>query len=199
MIIAHVAAGRALLHRIRDTLPSGAEIVSAGARAETVASMTAAFTLNLTALSLLALVVGMFLIYNTMTFSVLQRRPLIGMLRALGVTRGEVFTLVMVEALIVGVVGTAAGLALGLGLAHGLPRAGARWGLLGPFGLPVGAAPATPAVAGLLLRALQAPAGRGCGLLGRMPAGGIVAALPRTGVAIAALMIAISATIGVGI
>src|SRR5439155_1444392 len=120
LIVADDAAGRALLQRIRDALPSGAAIVSAGARAETVASMTAAFTLNLTALSLLALVVGMFLIYNTMTFSVLQRRPLIGMLRALGVTRGEVFALVVVEALVVGVVGTAAGLGLGLGLAHGL-------------------------------------------------------------------------------
>ena len=78
------------------------------------ASMTAAFTLNLTALSLLALVVGMFLIYNTMTFSVVQRRTLIGMLRALGVTRGEVFTLVLVEALAIGVAGTAAGLLLGV-------------------------------------------------------------------------------------
>ena len=29
----------------------------------------------------------MFLIYQTMTFSVVQRRPLIGSLRALGVTR----------------------------------------------------------------------------------------------------------------
>ncbi len=48
--------------------------------------MTRAFAINLTALSLLALVVGMFLIYNTMTFSVVQRRELIGTLRALGVT-----------------------------------------------------------------------------------------------------------------
>ena len=114
------ADGRALIQRIRDALPPDAEIVPAGARAETAASMTAAFTLNLTALSLLALVVGMFLIYNTMTFSVVQRRALIGMLRALGVTRSEVFTLVMVEALAVGIAGTAAGLLLGTALAHGL-------------------------------------------------------------------------------
>ena len=67
--------------------------------------MTAAFRTNLTALSLLALVVGMFLIYNTMTFSVVQRRPLFGTLRCLGVTRAEVFTLVVGEAFIVGVSG----------------------------------------------------------------------------------------------
>jgi len=75
--------------------------------------MTAAFQLNLTALSLLALVVGMFLIYNTMTFSVVQRRPLFGVLRSLGVTRREVFGLVLGEALIIGSVSAALGLALG--------------------------------------------------------------------------------------
>ena len=290
LIVPDDAGGRALIRRIRDVLPPGAEIVPAGARAEAAASMTHAFTLNLTALSLLALVVGMFLIYNTMTFSVVQRRPLIGMLRALGVTRGEVFTLVMVEALAVGVIGTAVGLLLGLALAHGLlrlvtrtindlyfvvsvreisvtwaalarsvllgvgatlvaalapaaeaggarprealsraglelqaqrtapraamgglallvagaaallvPGAGAGWGFAGLFALLMGAALATPVAAVFLLRAMQAPAGRAFGLLGRMAARGIVAALSRTGVATAALMIAVSATIGVGI
>jgi putative ABC transport system permease protein len=76
--------------------------------------MTAAFRINLTALSLLALVVGQFLIYNTMTFSVVQRRPLFGTLRCLGVTRVEIFTLVLAEAMIVGVVGSALGIALGI-------------------------------------------------------------------------------------
>ncbi len=79
--------------------------------------MTAAFRLNLTALSLLALVVGMFLIYNTMTFSVVQRRTLFGVLRSLGVTRREVFALVLGEALIIGII--SAGLGLGLGVIMG--------------------------------------------------------------------------------
>ena len=83
------AAGRALLDRIARALPPGAELVAAGARAGTTAQMIRAFQWNLTALSLLALVVGMFLIYKTMTFSVVQRRPLIGSLRALGVTRAR--------------------------------------------------------------------------------------------------------------
>ena len=72
------AAGRALLERIARALPPGAELVTSGARAGTTAQMIRAFQWNLTALSLLALVVGMFLIYQTMTFSVVQRRPLIG-------------------------------------------------------------------------------------------------------------------------
>ena len=49
--------------------------------------MLAAFHLNLTALSWVALVVGLFLVYNTVTISVIARREEIGMLRALGVTR----------------------------------------------------------------------------------------------------------------
>src|SRR5262249_27370365 len=55
LIVPDDAGGPALLQRIRDALPPGAEIISAGARAEAAASMTAAFTLNLHALSLLAL------------------------------------------------------------------------------------------------------------------------------------------------
>ncbi|MGD2166235.1 MAG: ABC transporter permease, partial [Anaerolineae bacterium] len=76
--------------------------------------MTASFRLNLTALSLLALVVGMFLIYNTMTFSVVQRRSLFGILRSLGVTQREVFAMVLGESLLIGVISSALGLALGI-------------------------------------------------------------------------------------
>ncbi|MBK6678708.1 MAG: ABC transporter permease [Ignavibacteriales bacterium] len=54
---------------------------------ETAKSMTEAFRLNLNAMSLLALIVGLFLIYNAMTFSVVQRRKLLALLRAAGVTQ----------------------------------------------------------------------------------------------------------------
>jgi putative ABC transport system permease protein len=84
--------------------------------------MLRAFDLNLTALSLLALVFGMFLIYNAMTFSVVQRRELLGSLRALGVTRAEVTRMIGLEALATGVVGTTLGLALGVALGRGLVR-----------------------------------------------------------------------------
>ncbi|MBF5041695.1 FtsX-like permease family protein [Aggregicoccus sp. 17bor-14] len=105
---------------VRASLPPGVELVPAGARAGTVAQMTRAFRTNLTALSLLALVVGMFLIYNTMTFSVVQRRGLLGRLRALGVTRRELFALVLGEAAVLGAVGTVGGLLAGILLGRGL-------------------------------------------------------------------------------
>ncbi len=109
-----LAKPEAILVPIRGILPPGAEIVAAGESQATVASMTAAFRLNLTALSLLALLVGMFLIFNTVRFSVVQRRPTLAILRALGVTRREVFALVLGEALVLGALGSALGLALGI-------------------------------------------------------------------------------------
>jgi putative ABC transport system permease protein len=218
---------------------------------------------------------------------VVQRRQLIGSLRALGVTRAEVFALVMSEALVIGVVGTLAGLALGLGMAQGLLRlvtrtindlyfvlsvrdvaldaptlvkslllglgvtalaalapaleataapprlvmsraaleTGARrgtrragWlgllvlaagaallavpggivlGFAGLFVVMVGCALLTPAAAIALLRPLHGVAA--FGLLGRLATRGVVAALSRTSVAMAALTIAVAAAIGVGV
>jgi len=79
---------------------------------------TEAFRINLTAMSLLALLVGAFIIYNTMTFAVLQRRELFGHLRVLGVTRRELFTLILGESLALGLVSTLLGLAAGVLLAQ---------------------------------------------------------------------------------
>jgi len=100
--------------RIQSRLPPEAAIVSVQDQAGSIQEMTAAFHLNLTALSLLALIVGMFLIYNTMTFSVLQRRSVFGILRTLGATRREIFSLVLVEACFIGILGALAGVMLGI-------------------------------------------------------------------------------------
>ncbi len=290
LIVPDGAPGDAALARLRPFLPPGAVVIQAGARARTIEQMTRAFSLNLTALSLLALLVGTFLIYNTMTFSVVQRRTSIGLLRALGVTRREIFALLLAEAAVIGLIGTGAGLALGIVLASGLvhlvtqtindlyfvvsvrtvaiaprallegallglgatvlatlppafeattapPRAAlsrsaietrlrravprlAVAGLLGLLGgaglllvsdthlglsytalfvLMLGFALLTPGATVVLMRVLQPVLSRGFGLLGRMAARGVVRALSRTAVATAALMIAISATVGVGI
>lgn len=110
----------AVAERIRAALPGGTRLQESAARAESTLQMTRAFGLNLRAMSLLALVCGVFLIYNTMTFSVVSRRELIGLLRALGVTRSEVLVLVLREAAWIGAAGTLIGLAAGVLLAHGL-------------------------------------------------------------------------------
>ncbi|MCY4363607.1 MAG: FtsX-like permease family protein [Gammaproteobacteria bacterium] len=106
--------------RLQSLLPDGVALLPATTRTRSLKQMTGAFHTNLTALSLLALLVGMFLIYNTMTFMVMQRRPLLGTLRALGATRRQLGAIIAIEALLVGLAATFAGLLLGVALAHGL-------------------------------------------------------------------------------
>jgi putative ABC transport system permease protein len=112
----------ASLAEIKSLLPAGILVLPVAARSGTVEEMTAAFRLNLSALSLLAMVVALFLIYNTMTFSVVQRRPLFGTLRSLGVTRREVFLLVVSEAFIIGILGALLGLISGVLMGRGAVR-----------------------------------------------------------------------------
>lgn len=103
-----------LQDQIQAALPAGVQLNTVEARQGSVEQMASAFQLNLMALSMLALVVGLFLIYNTMTFAVVQRRTLFGRLRCLGVTPREIFILVLSEAAAVGLVGSALGVALGV-------------------------------------------------------------------------------------
>ena len=105
--------------RFRQHFPAGTLLVNSELRNGQVIEMTNAFQVNLTALSLLALVVGVFLIYNAMTFSVVQRRALFGTLRSIGFTREQVFGMVLGEAALVGALGTALGLGLGILLGQG--------------------------------------------------------------------------------
>ena len=114
------AAGAEAKRRLEARLPPGARLVDANERRRATARLTEAFELNLRMLGLLAVVVGAFLIFNTMTFSVVRRRWLIGMLRCLGVTSGRIFALVLAEAAAIGCAGALAGAGLGLALAQGL-------------------------------------------------------------------------------
>ena len=108
------------LETIRSLLPPGVRVESADSRSESAETMTRSFRQNLRALSLLALFCGAFLIYNTMTFSVLQRRHVLGTLRALGATRGQILSAILLEASLVGAAGTGVGIPAGLALARGI-------------------------------------------------------------------------------
>src|SRR5690606_26204493 len=94
---------------IRAELPSGVQLLSTSDSGSALSQMTEAFEINLQALSLLAVVVGIFLIYNTVTFSVVQRRPVIGILRSLGSTKRQIFAFIIGEAFILGIIGTILG------------------------------------------------------------------------------------------
>jgi len=118
--IEDTAEGATTLAAISDALPQNVRIEAVGTRSETMSGMIAAFDVNLTALSLLALIFGVFLIYNAVSFSVVQRGALIGRLRAIGVTRDEILRMIVTEALVIGVAGAALGVGVGIILASGL-------------------------------------------------------------------------------
>ena len=81
-------------------------------------AMTRGYHSNLTAMSLLALVVGVFLIHNTMTFAVVQRREIFAIKRITGITAGTLLLSILAEALVISLIGSVLGIALGYALAH---------------------------------------------------------------------------------
>lgn len=285
-----LAGADGLTAALQRLLPPGVILQPVSARSGTIVEMTAAFRINLTALSLLALLVGLFIIYNAVTFSVVQRRPLFGTLRCLGFTQAQIFGMVLGEAATVGLLGALLGVALGIILGQGAvqlvtqtindlffvvnvrgvqiplesllkgfivgllatlltaappaweaasvpPRAalyrsgleekarrvvlavaigGALLSLLGwqilsyptrslvisfggTFAVIVGFAMLTPAATAALMRLAAPILGKLGGLLARMAAGDVVKSLSRTAIATAALMIAVSVTIGVNL
>ena len=101
---------RELLER---ELPPSLRVERPAERAEQTDKMMRAFRWNLTALSYVSLIVGAFLIYNTIAVSVVRRRSEIGTLRALGATSGQVLRLFLSEALLLGLAGGIAGVGLG--------------------------------------------------------------------------------------
>ncbi len=111
------------LRKLTQELPAGLGAQRSQRRSQQVDKMLRAYRYNLTTLSFIAMLVGVFLIYNTMSITIIRRRPEIGTLRAIGFSRGQVFTLFLGEALLMGVAGTALGLGLGVMLAHGASRA----------------------------------------------------------------------------
>lgn len=105
---------------LRVGLPSGTTLGPPGQRSFQIQKMLSAFELNLTALSLVSMLVGMFLIYNTVSASVIRRRGEIGILRAMGASRMEVRMLFLGEASLFGLLGIAVGVAGGILLANSL-------------------------------------------------------------------------------
>ena len=101
-------------------LPDSARLVEADSRNQSLQQMSESFHINLAAMSLLALLVSALLIYNTLTFSVLRRRSQLGILRSLGQTPRELFRMILVEALALGVIGTLLGIVLGLAIGQTL-------------------------------------------------------------------------------
>ncbi len=100
------------IEKIKNAFPD-VTVIDATRRNNSLTQLTQAFHTNLLAMSLLALLVGAFLIYNTVTLSVIQRRKTFGQLRAVGIQRHELFWSILTETLLFAAIGTLAGIILG--------------------------------------------------------------------------------------
>ncbi|HKU40183.1 MAG TPA: FtsX-like permease family protein [Polyangiales bacterium] len=107
---------------LQRLLGAGFIVEAPSRKGDRVGRMLLGIQSGLTIASLIALLVGAFLIYNTMAISVVQRKREIGILRALGTRRREIIALLTLEGSLLGVVGSLLGVALGVALAQLLLR-----------------------------------------------------------------------------
>ena len=108
--------------KLRDVLPSGVALNPEGSQTAANRRMLSAFRWNLRILSYIALLVGAFLIYNTISVSVVRRRADIGTVRALGASRRAVLLAFLAEAAMFGLVGALIALPMGRLMATGAVR-----------------------------------------------------------------------------
>lgn len=111
---------------VQALLPPGLTVTRPSQRNAQIERMTRAFRLNVSLLSVVALLVGLFLVYNTVSFAVLRRRREIGILRSLGLSPGGIARLFLTEVVLIGIVGAAVGIGFGLMLSNGALQALAR-------------------------------------------------------------------------
>jgi putative ABC transport system permease protein len=98
---------------LRARLPAGLDVVRPRVRGESLQQAVTAIRLGMSINSFIALLVGVYIIFNAFTIAVNQRWKEIGILRALGVPRGAINAMFLAEALLVGLVGSACGIAGG--------------------------------------------------------------------------------------
>lgn len=101
-------------NELSKLIPKGLKLERSELRTESVENMTRAFNINLVALSFLALIVAVFLIYNSMSFSVVQRRKVLAVLKALGTSPRQIIKMIFIEALIFAALGISIGIGLGI-------------------------------------------------------------------------------------
>jgi putative ABC transport system permease protein len=107
-----------LIQQLQDLLPPQITVSRPAQRNQQVERMIQTFQLNIFALSMVGLLVGIFLIYNTVAFSVVQYRKEIGILRAIGFSRIQVGSLFVTEAALLGFCGGVIGTGFGVLLAE---------------------------------------------------------------------------------
>jgi putative ABC transport system permease protein len=105
---------------IKETLGVGFDVEPPASRGQQLESTLAVYAISMNISSVFALFIGMFIIYNSFSIAVTQRRSEIGILRALGAPRRQIRNLFLVESAVSGLLGSLAGIALGIFMARGM-------------------------------------------------------------------------------
>ncbi len=129
--------------KIQKELGPGFQVEPPSSRGQQFEATSSIYALASNLTSVFALFIGMFIIYNTFAIAVSERRSEIGILRALGATRGQIRTLFLTESAVSGLLGTLLGVLFGIALARGM--AGYIGGLLSEvYGVAQGASEVKP-------------------------------------------------------
>ena len=111
--VARGADASSVRRRLQERLGPGVRVSTPGQRSEQAEGLLSAFRLNLSAMSLISLFVGLFLVYSSTQAGLIRRRTEFGLLRSLGATRAQVLALILGEVALLGAVGVLLGLPLG--------------------------------------------------------------------------------------
>ena len=106
--------------KLESVLGPGFQVESPMARGAQFESLSQLYSVSADLTSAFALFIGLFIIFNTFSIAVAQRRREIGVLRMLGSTQGQIRALYFGESLIIGIVGSSLGIALGLLIARAM-------------------------------------------------------------------------------
>lgn len=112
----------ALKAALQTRLGKNYSVVYPASQGKRVTQMLSTYQLGLNFFSVIALFVGAFLIYNAFSMTVVERTREIGMLRTIGMTRGQIIRQILGEAVALGILGSVLGVGLGILLAQGLIR-----------------------------------------------------------------------------
>ena len=105
---------------IRKVMGVGFDVEPPASRGQQLESTLAVYAISMNVSSVFALFIGMFIIYNSFSIAVTQRRSEIGILRALGAPRRQIRNLFLIESAASGLLGSVAGIALGIVMARGM-------------------------------------------------------------------------------
>ncbi|MGA1796844.1 MAG: FtsX-like permease family protein [bacterium] len=107
-----------VIGRIEAVIPPGLQVKRPRMRNSQIEKILSSFQINLRILSYIAILVGMFLIFNTLNVSVARRRQEMAIIRSLGGSRAQIYGTILQEATILGLVGSCLGVGLGFALAR---------------------------------------------------------------------------------